>query len=288
MTVESDAYEELTRDLVERLGSLHGVTTVRLERNVVVHGKATRHEIDVIWQFKSRDADQAQTVLFECRHYKDAIKKGRLLEFKGVVDDIAAYRGPDRLENPSGTMVTLSKYQIGARRVAETYGLTITELRPPTSEDLAGRVLEVRVLVRARIPLVDNFQIELAEPVDTDQAREVGGVAKDFEIEYPGGSRKNLVAHLLAGELASFEEPLTTRHRVLRTFDPPVTLILQNEPILLLKAAAADVSETVTETELSISGREYLAYVLLNALNGERVWFAEDGRIWSTDVPIIR
>lgn len=287
MTFESDAYEELTRGLVERLGSLHGVTTVRLERNVVCRGKATHHQIDVIWQFKSRGTDQVQTVLFECRHYKDAIKKGRLLEFKGVIDDIAAHGGSGRLENPVGTMVTLSKYQIGARRVAETYGLTITELRPPTSEDLAGRVLDIRVTMHARIPHVDNLQIEPAEPVGTDQPPEVGGVAEEFDIEYPGGSRINLVAHLLAGELAGFDEPPTVRHRVLRTFDPPVTLFVRDQPILPLKAAAADVSETVTETEFSMGGREYLAYVLLNALNGERVWFAEDGRTWSTDVPIL-
>lgn len=112
VTEESDAYEELTRDLVERLGVLRGVSTVRLERNVVIQGKATHHQTDVIWQFKASGTDQVQTVLFECRHYKDAIKKGRLLEFKGVVDDIAAYDGPGRIEDLSGTMVTLSRYQI--------------------------------------------------------------------------------------------------------------------------------------------------------------------------------
>jgi len=285
VTAESDAYEELTRNLVERLGVLRGVNTVRLERNVVIHGKATHHQIDVIWQFKIPGTDQVQTVLFECRRYKDPIKKGRLLEFKGVVDDIAAYDGPDDIENLSGTMVTLSTYQIGARRVAETYGLSITELRPPTPEDLAGRVLEIRVTMHARTPHLDNLRIEPAEPVATNQASEVGGVAEELEIDYPDGGRTNLVAHLLAGELADFDEPPTAKHRVLRTFDPPVTLVVRGQPIVTLKAAEADVSESVTETELTIDSREYLAYVLLNALNGERVWFAEDGRTWSTDVP---
>lgn len=287
MTVESDAYEALARDLVGRLGVLRGLTSVRLERNVVIHGKATHHRIDVIWQFKAPGTDRVQTVLFECRHYKDPIKKGRLLEFKGVVDDIAAYDGPDRIENPSGTMVTLSRYQIGARRVAETYGLTITELRPPTAADLAGRVLEIRFAMHARIPHVANLRIEPAEPVDPNQAPEVGGVAEEFEIEYADETRTNLVAHLLAGELASFDESPTVRHRVLRTFDPPVTLVVRGQPLASIKAAAADVSETVTETEFSIGGREHLAFVLLNALNGERVWFADDGRTWSTDKPIL-
>ena len=184
-------------------------------------------------------------------------------------------------------MVTLSRYQVGARRVAETYGLSITELRPPTPEDLSGRLLEIQVTMRARMPHVDNLQIEPAEPVEPDRAPEVGGSAEELEIEYSDGVRTNLVAHLLAGELASFDEPPTVKHRVLRTFQPPVTLVVRGQRIVTLRAVAADVRETIIEDEFSIGGREYLAYVLLNALNGERVWFAEDGRTWSTDVPIL-
>lgn len=226
VTAESDAYEELTRDLVRRLGILRGVTTVRLERDVSIQGKATHHQIDVIWQFRAPGTEQVQTILFECRHYKAPIKKGRLLEFKGVIDDIAEYEGPRSVDNPSGTMVTLSRYQVGARRVAETYGLTIAELRPPTPDDVAGRVREIRIAMKARIPHVDNVQLEPADPVDPDQASEISGVSDEFEIEYQDGDRTSLVAHLLAGELAGINEPPTVRHRVHRTFDPPVTLVL--------------------------------------------------------------
>jgi hypothetical protein len=48
VTVESDAYEELTRALYGRLAAAQGITTVRLERDVRVPGKATRHQIDVL------------------------------------------------------------------------------------------------------------------------------------------------------------------------------------------------------------------------------------------------
>jgi len=83
VTEESAAYEDLTRHLIGRLGELRGVSSLRLERNVVIQGKATHHQIDVIWQFKVAGSDQVQTVLFECRHYRSALK--RLIPFQGVV-----------------------------------------------------------------------------------------------------------------------------------------------------------------------------------------------------------
>jgi hypothetical protein len=42
-------YEELTRSLVAALGQRMGVLTTRLERNVVMPGRATNNQIDVLW-----------------------------------------------------------------------------------------------------------------------------------------------------------------------------------------------------------------------------------------------
>lgn len=284
MTFDSDAYEELTRGALDRLGSLRGLTTLRLERNLVLPGKATHHQIDVLWQFLEPDSDVVHTVLFECRHYKDRIKKGRLLEFKGVIEDIAAHQGPDSLEHLSGTMVTLSGYQQGAQRVADTYGLTIAELRTPTRTDLAGRVTGFRVVVRARVPRLDRIEIEPAGPGSGSDI-ELTGPGEDFEIIFPDGRRRNLVEHLLEGELTPLgESPRATRRVVLR-FDPPAVLAIGGEDVLRVRAVGADLTESDLETEVAIDYRQRLAHVLLDALNGERVWFADDGRTWVTDRP---
>ena len=74
-------------------------------------------------------------------------------------------------------------------------------------------------------------------------------------------------------------------HRVVRRFDTPVRLLLAGTFLATVAAVAADVGETQAVSEFSVGGREYLSYVILNALSGERIWFAEDGRIWSTDAP---
>jgi hypothetical protein len=47
----STEYERLTRDLVQRISDLSPLATTRLEHNVVLPGRASPHQIDVLWEF---------------------------------------------------------------------------------------------------------------------------------------------------------------------------------------------------------------------------------------------
>lgn len=285
VTAGSDAYEELTRTLYWRLAAAQGIGTVRLERDIRVPGKATRHQIDVLWEFIDPATGDEQVVVFECRHYKSPINQGRLLEFKAVLEDCAAYEGSDGIADPHGVMVTLTGYQIGAKRVADTYGIEIVELRSPLAKDLVGRVNEIKVAMTLRTPVLDNFAVEPVDLKELDGASQVAGVNWDFEIEDADGTRRPLLHVLCAGELNSQDQPPREVHRVVRRFDTPVRLFLAGTFLGTVAAVGADVGETQVLSEFSVGGREYLSYVILNALSGERVWFAEDGRIWSTDAP---
>ena len=60
-----------------------------------------------------------------------------------MIDDIS-----DGIQT-TGVMVTRTGYQAGAKRVADTYGLIVVELRVPTPEDTRDRLLKVRVEVVA-------------------------------------------------------------------------------------------------------------------------------------------
>ncbi len=46
------SYEELAEDLMRRLGAANGTTTLRLERDVLLSGRATENRIDVLWEFQ--------------------------------------------------------------------------------------------------------------------------------------------------------------------------------------------------------------------------------------------
>ena len=58
-------------------------------------------------------------------------------------------------------MVTTMGYQRGAKRVAETYGLLVLELRPPTPRDLDNRLEAIVVTINPVIPVVTEVGIAL-------------------------------------------------------------------------------------------------------------------------------
>lgn len=284
MTAASDAYEELTRTLYGRIAALRGVSTLRLDHDVKVPGKATRHQVDVLWQFIEPGTGVTRTVLLECRHYASAINQGKLLSFKGVIDDIAAYQGDDALDEPHGVMVTRTGYQVGARRVANTWGIDVVELRAPLPKDLEGRLSEIVLTVKMRTPSVTDLSVQLAEPHEVaDFDAGVRGLIGAYDIEYDDGRRERMLDVLLNGELNDLGEDPRTEHRVVRLFDPPVRLWVGDVPIATVVAAAANVGESESTSRITVGGRTYLAYLIRDALSGECTWFADDGRIWRTN-----
>jgi hypothetical protein len=60
-------YEKLTRDLVERISHLSPLATTCLKHNVVLPGRASPHQIDVLWEFTT-PTGAAQRIIFECKH----------------------------------------------------------------------------------------------------------------------------------------------------------------------------------------------------------------------------
>ena len=79
-----------------------------------------------------------------------------------------------------------------------------------------------------------------------------GGVVQEFEIEYPDGGRINLIDHLLQANSLT----LMNRRRSDTGSCAPLTLPSHSlsgaNQSFAMKAAAADVSETVTENEFIV------------------------------------
>jgi len=72
-----------------------------------------------------------------------------------------------------GVMVTTTGYQKGAKAVADTYGIVITELRAPTDDDLQGRAVEVHLDI-GRVRL---FWRDVGEALELSLAAGVGSSA---------------------------------------------------------------------------------------------------------------
>jgi hypothetical protein len=268
------SYEELTEDLIRRIGAVDGISTVRLERKVPLTGRATGNEIDVLWEFRDK-ADRLVRLLFECRSYSRRINQQALHSWRSVVDDVSE-AGVEAI----GVMVTTTGYQAGAQRVADTYGIVICELRAPTGADLAGRVHSARIEFIARQPKVSDPHVKTTEQLGPDT--NINGPLGEFFLDLDDKTSERLGHLLLRGELTSLDEPPTTPHRVTRTFASPVVLRRVDEPIARVWEISATVSEVESGPTTIESRLGPVAWMLANTLTGSHIWFAEDGNAWQT------
>jgi Restriction endonuclease len=268
------SYEELTEGLVRRLGAAHEMTTLRLERDVPVRGRATDNWIDALWEFR-RASGQLVRVLFECRSYARRIDQQALHSWRSVVDDVA-----DSDVETIGVMVTTAGYQRGAQRVADSYGIVILELRAPTEQDLANRWRSVRVELVVRMPQVTDLAVDATEQLSLDQS--VSGALGDFVLDFDDGTSELLMDHLLRGELASLDEAPTEPHLVSRTFASPVLLRQRDRPVARVIAIRATVGEAQAEPMAIETTAAEIAWMLADTLTGSHTWFAADRRIWQT------
>jgi Restriction endonuclease len=268
------SYEELTEELVGWLGRAHGITTVRLERDVLLRGRATENRIDVLWEFR-RPASQLVRILFECRSYARRINQQALHSWRSVVDDVSEV-GIETI----GVMVTTAGYQSGAQRVADSYGIVILELRAPTERDLANRWRSVRVELIARMPQVTDLAMDTTEQLAPGST--VNGALGEFVLDLTDGTRELLMDHLLRGELAVLADPPTEPHPVTRTFASPVLLRRSDERVARVTAIRATVGEAQAEPVVIETTAGEIAWMLADTLTGSHAWFATDGRMWQT------
>ena len=269
-----DDYEKLTHELLGRLASVADIVMTRLERDVTLQGKATENRIDIVWEFADSTGELIR-VIVECRSYSRRITQQALHSWRSVIDDVSV---PGL--TTVGVMVTTKGYQSGAQQVAESYGVVICELRLPNEADLANRATQVNVTIRPRFTHLTDLD---AKAVEQSGGATFVGQLGQFFLDYDDGSSMRMLDLLLLGELTPVTQPPAPAHRIVRSFDSPVTLRHLDQGV----AGVMEISATLTEVDaspilLEISGKERVAWMLANTLNGSHVWFAEDGKIWQT------
>ncbi|MEU6408255.1 hypothetical protein [Microbispora sp. NPDC046933] len=275
-SMTSTEYEKLTRLLVRRIAERSPVTTTRLEHNVVLPGRASAHQIDVLWEFTVQSG-HAHRVIFECRRKSRSLEQNDALAFKGVVEEV----GYDSIPT-TGVIVHLTGFQLGARKIADTYGLIILEMRTPSDKDVSGRVMEIHISMTGRVPVIRDIGMDVSVLLSDALSGPV--LNRALEIEEPGGRRVSVMDLLQDSELHPMAEPPTPLHRVTRRFDPPVVLTVSGRPAAEVRSISATVGEELTDPfDCTVGGRERLAWMVKNALGGKRAWFTHDGEVRVTE-----
>ncbi|MCX0241862.1 hypothetical protein [Streptomyces drozdowiczii] len=276
-SMNSTEYEKLTQLLVERIAARAPVATTRLKHNVVLPGRASAHQIDVLWEF-TVESGHAHRVIFECRRKNRSLEQNDALAFKGVVEEVGFESTPT-----TGVMVHLTGFQLGARRIADTYGLIILEMRTPTDKDVDGRLMKIHISMTGRVPVVKDVGMDVSALLSDALNGPV--LNHSLEIQEPSGRRVSMMDLLQDGELNPMTEPLTPLHRVTRQFEPLAVLTVSGQPAAEVRSISATVGEELTDPfDWTIGGRERLAWMVKNALGGERAWFTHDGKVHVTDV----
>ncbi|MFJ4821536.1 restriction endonuclease [Streptomyces sp. NPDC088801] len=141
MTIERPEWQKYQHEVAEMLSKLGFITKVEEE----VPGVRAVHDIDVTARITS--AGIAQLWVVECKKWKRAVPKERVLAFSAIVADVGADRGLMFAENG---------FQAGAIRAARNTNLTLTSLvdfRQNTADEVAA--MKVRGL-QERITALEN------------------------------------------------------------------------------------------------------------------------------------
>lgn len=269
----AEDYERLAMNLADRLAAHLGVLTRRCEHRVLMPGKGTNNEIDVVWEGNMDGA--LHRIVIECKHYKRRVNQGLLHQFRSVVDDIA-----DGVPT-TGVFVTTKGYQKGAKDLASTYDLVVLELREPDAADVDGVVTQIDIAIILRSPTILDLQVEpdavaLGENFSTEPFKaDLLGIS----LEFPDGHTERLFDRLIAGEVSPLGQSPTPLHVVTRIL-PRGTVLRADKTAIPVRAVRASVGDSDSTASAIVGpGPDGIAHILKDAISGATVWFESDGSI---------
>lgn len=147
-------YEKLAQLVFNHINNTkrEGVEAINVQHNVELQGKDTKHQIDVYWEFKIGVV--THKVIVQAKNMKSKVKKGQMLNFKGVIAD---------LSGTIGIFVTTQGFQKGALEVAVANGIHIYVLREPIDSDWDGYIKTLNIKLHMLFPVCENFRTVIDE-----------------------------------------------------------------------------------------------------------------------------
>jgi Restriction endonuclease len=115
------SYELVVQGIFQAIHKQEEVGNLVVERNKTLKGKTTSHQIDVYWKFEQ--AGISYETVVQVKDWKNPVKLGQLIEFKGVLDDLPG--------QPRGVFVTRTGYQKGAKQFAAAHDIILYALSEP-------------------------------------------------------------------------------------------------------------------------------------------------------------
>lgn len=280
--VSSKGYELIVREIYQQMLDQDQAQNVDVQHNVQKQGRATSHQIDVYWEFCLGGV--THKVAVQAKRWKNPIRKGDVLTFKGVLED---------LPGTIGIMVTSSRYQKGAVDVAKAAGIMICNLQenlgapvccyPGTTLTIRmkrflkapdGSLLGALAEVAQKIPAVSDLSLKadskwhqandpLPEPMT------LINVPQPVQFYDQDGKELITLTRILGGFYEEMHREGQMSARKTHRFENPTFVKLVDPPFTIKEESlSATVVFTPKITEMVFKAPNVAVFILKNLLSG--------------------
>lgn len=273
-------YEILTKSIFEEI--LHyenpELKTIKILHNVILDGKSTTHQIDVLWKFRLFGIEYL--TLVQAKDWNSTVQQSALLAFKGVLDDISG--------QPRGVFVTKTGYQHGAKEFADKNGIILYELREPTEKDFEGSINHIIIDLNIISPYINNFEIKAdKEWLNQELQRHnieqasfklprfhdmAGNIFLFDENFFPRESIGDLLEESTHSSLECVHKSIKLVNRYLKTDNPLMHFIK-------ICSLEYDLSFRKENRKIDIDLNSIVGYILKNTLDGKETIFDKRGKL---------
>lgn len=276
-------YESLVELVFKQLLEQDCVKNIKIEKNVVLKGKTTSHEIDVYWEFMAGNIKYS--TIIQAKDWQQKVPQGEMLKLKAILEDLPG--------QPRGIFITKTGYQQGALDVAKANGIITYELREPTEKDWEGKTQKVILNIKAYIP---NTKIEvipdekwLQEELQRLNLKPenlvVSGQDKEIFIKNENGSIWKSLYDIKNEESEKFGMKEIHNQEVIIPMDAARYIDTGNKdfPKMKIKEIKVMVSIDLMEDTIEIDGTQMVGYILKNVFDNSEITFDKQGVLRKTE-----
>ena len=278
----SKGYELFVRDIYQQMLVQDRAQNVVVQHNVVKQGRATSHQLDVYWKFFLAGVNHRVAV--QAKRWKNPIRKGDVLTFKGVLED---------LPGTIGIMVTTSVFQRGAIEVAKAAGIMICTLQeeprapfgvyPGESFTIAikgllnaqdGSNLGMLAEVYQKIPTVSDLTLkadnEWHQANDPLPWSNTSVTLPQLQFYDQDGKELITLTRILGGFYEEMHRKGEMSARKTHRFENPTFVRLVDPPITIKEESlSVTIDFTPKTTEVVMKAANVAEFILKNLVNGE-------------------
>jgi hypothetical protein len=272
-------YESLVEQVFVQLMEQDSVNNISVEKNKILQGKTTTHEIDVYWEFVLGGIKYS--TIIQAKDWESKVPQGEMLKLKAILDDLPG--------QPRGIFVTKTGYQSGAMDVARANGIITYELREPTEEDWEGRIKTIVLNIKAYIPdskvqVVNDdawLQSELRRLDIKEIELSVSGMENEIFIENEDGTNWKSIKDIKDEEQEKVGMAEVHGIEVNIPMDVPRYIKTGNPsfPRIKLKEIKVHISNGVIESTTEIDGTKMVGFMLKNLIDNSEIVLDKNAKI---------